>query len=184
MLIRIILVSIFGICLSNAAFAREERWYNFAEDGDLRYYIDERSIVTRNDDIRILWVKSVAKNREYFREEYNLNDLSYILTNYEMDCSDATYRVRQIIMMDKNRRELNKSMPAAAATNFEPIPPESALELAQDMVCAKTGTETTEEPDEVTPPSVAPAQPVAPPAEQPDAEQPQEPATGEEPSLQ
>jgi len=124
------------IC-SGMAHGSDGRWNNFAEDSDLRYYLDQKSVVQYQDGIYLFWVKSVAKQKDYFKREYNLNNLSYILTNYEMDCALSAYRIRGTIMFDKNRRELNKSVSNAAETLFEPVAPESVLELAQDEICAK-----------------------------------------------
>jgi hypothetical protein len=118
-----------GVC-----HGKEERWGNFAEDADLKYYLDHKSVISRPDKVYIFWVKSVAKDKEYFKREYNQNDLSYILTNYELDCAIASYKIRGTIMFDKNRREINKALPAGDAV-LEPVPPESMLELAQDEIC-------------------------------------------------
>lgn len=122
---------------SGMAYGSDDRWNNFAEDGDLKYYLDQKSVVQYQDGVYLFWVKSVARRKDYFKREYNLNNLSYILTNYEMDCMLSAYRVRGAIMFDKNRRELNKSVSNPAVTPFEPVAPESVLELAQDEICAK-----------------------------------------------
>ncbi|UFS71495.1 hypothetical protein LPW11_04675 [Geomonas sp. RF6] len=178
MRLRVVFAMLCVVCFSNLAHAADERWYNFAEDSDLRYYIDQKSVVNRSGDIHIFWVKSVAKSKEYYRQEYNLNHLAYILTNYEMDCSDATFRVRQTLMMDRNRRELNKSVPSGAETDFEPIPPESALELAQEIVCTGTGNDESDEKEAPTP-GVSPAKPAS-PAGGSDADESEESAGGDE----
>src|SRR6185369_5671518 len=107
---------------------------------DLKYYLDEKSVTPLPDNVYIFWVKSVAKDKDYFKTEYNLNNLSYIFTNYELDCALSSYRIRGTIMFDKNRREIYKSIPAAGETVFEPVPPESMLELVQDEVCVREET--------------------------------------------
>lgn len=157
---------------------KEERWNNFAEDSDLKYYLDQKTIIPVSETLYIFWVKSVAKNKEYFRQEYNVADLSYILTNYELDCTVASYRVRGSIMFDKNRRELGKSVADEAASGFEPVPPESMLELAQDELCVKEESADLAEEEELvtTVPLVVTA-----PVESPAAE---ESSQGELPSLQ
>lgn len=182
MWIRLALIALCVICFANAAQAKEERWYNFAEDNDLRYFIDTKSIVNRSGDIHIFWVRSMAKNKQYFKEEYNMNDLASILTNYEMDCSDATYRVRQTVMLDRNRRELNKSVPAGAEAEFEPIPPESSLELAQEIVCADA-ERGSDKADDSTSGSTTPVKP-AESAVPPESDQGEEAAGETVPSLQ
>lgn len=121
-----------GVC-----HAKEERWSNFAEDNDLKYYLDQKSVVSLPDNVYILWVKSIAKDKNFFKREYNLNNLSYIFTNYEIDCAVSSYRIRGTIMFDKNRREINKSLPEGGEPVFEPVPPESMLELVQDEICVK-----------------------------------------------
>ena len=120
---------------SGISHAKEERWSNFAEDGDLKYFLDEKTIVPVTDSTYIFWVKSVAKDKGYFKREYNLNNLSYILTNYELNCSYSTYRVRGTIMFDKSRRELSKMVNEGPGAVFEPVPPESVVELVQEELC-------------------------------------------------
>jgi hypothetical protein len=162
-----------GVC-----HAQPERWSNFAEDSDLKYYIDQRSIISLPDNVYIFWVKSVAKNKNYFKNEFNVDGVSYQLASYELDCAVSSYRVRGTILLDKSRKELSKSIPESDL-NFEPIPPESVLELAQDEVCVK-GKGTAETPQEAERPSAAPAAPVAP--EAPSApEAPRAPSEPEEP---
>lgn len=144
----------------------EERWVNFAEDADLRYYLDQKSVTSLPDNVYMFWVKSVAKDRDYYRKEYNIKDLAYILTNYELDCAVSSYRVRGTIMYDKNRKEINKIIPAGGEPVFEPVPPESMLELAQNDICSKAGTakQESEEPSSTAP---TPASPAAQPATEP-----------------
>lgn len=131
----ILLVVLSLLVTSAISHAREERWSNFAEDGDLRYYLDEKTIVPVTDSRYIFWVKSIAKDKGYFKREYNLNNLSYILTNYEVDCSYSTYRVRGTIMFDKSRREISKIVNEGPGVVFEPVPPESVVELVQEELC-------------------------------------------------
>lgn len=111
-----------------------ERWSNFAEDQELKYYIDQKSIIPLPDNVFIFWVKSVAKDKDYFRKEYNLSNASYMFTSYELDCAVSSYRVRGSILFDKNRREISKVLPDGEPA-FEPVPPESVLELAQGEIC-------------------------------------------------
>ncbi|GFO68370.1 hypothetical protein GMLC_19490 [Geomonas limicola] len=135
-----------------------ERWSNFAEDQELKYYLDEKSIIALPDNVYIFWVKSVAKDRDYFRREYNQNNVSYMFTSYELDCAVSSYRVRGTILFDKNRREVSKVVPEREPA-FEPVPPESVLELAQDEICQDRG-EQEEEPEHAALPSEAtPAEP-------------------------
>ncbi|HJV34247.1 hypothetical protein [Geomonas sp.] len=120
----------------------DQRWNNFAEDSDLKYYLDRKSVVPLPDNIYLFWIKSVAKDSDYFQAEYNLAKISYVLTNYEMDCAVSRYRVRSTVMVDKNRRELSKIVPVAGEVTFEPVQPETMLELAQEEICSgneKTG---------------------------------------------
>lgn len=128
-----------GLLLCGAvAQAKEGRWSNFAEDADLKYYLDLKSVITTPERTSTFWVKSVAKNKEYYKSEYNLNDLAYILTSYEYDCARGLYRVRATVMYDKNRRELHKTFPTASETpGFEPVTPESVLELVRDSICVE-----------------------------------------------
>jgi hypothetical protein len=156
-------ILVVGLLLCGAvAHGKENRWSNFAEDADLKYYLDQKSIITTPEKTTAFWVKSVAKNKEYFKSEYNLNDLAYILTSYEFDCARGMYRVRAMVMYDKNRRELHKTFPLAAEMpGFEPVTPESVLELARDSVCG----EAAELPEVATPspvPTPAPAPESAP----------------------
>jgi hypothetical protein len=152
-----------GICHA------EDRWINFAEDGDLRYYLDQRSVTRLPDNVNIIWIKSIAKDKNYYKKEYNLNNLAYILTNYEIDCAVSSYRVRGVIMFDRNRKEINKVLPAAGEPASEPIPPESMLELAQNEICSNAGAG--EEEKEKEPAAAPPAEPTL-PAEPPPAEPP------------
>ena len=80
-------------------------------------------------------MKLVAKDKEYFKKKYNLATLHQILTNYELDCAVSGYRVRGVIMQDKNRGELAKSGEDDGDTPLEPVPPESIIELVQNEVC-------------------------------------------------
>jgi hypothetical protein len=150
------LIATCGIC--NA----DDRWTNFAEDADLRYYLDQKSVTNLPDNVHVVWIKSIAKDRNYYKAEYNLNNLAYILTNYEIDCAVSSYRVRGVIMFDKNRKEITKVLPSGGEPALEPIPPESMLELAQSEVCTKAASEEDEKEQEP-----APSQPVelTPPAE-------------------
>jgi hypothetical protein len=181
MSIRISLVMLTLLMCCGICHAQAERWSNFAEDSDLRYYIDHRSIISLPDNVYIFWVKSVAKDREYFKNEYNVSTVSYQLTNYELDCAVSSYRVRGTILFDKSRKELSKSVPESEPA-FEPIPPESVLELAQDEICVK-GKGSVETPEEGEGASVVPKAPSAPEAptapEAPEA--PRAPAEPEEP---
>jgi hypothetical protein len=147
-----------GICQ-----AKEDRWNNFAEDNDLRYYLDQKSVLSLPDNVYLFWVKSVAKDKEYYRAEYNLNNLSYIFTNYELDCAVSSYRIRGTIMFDKNRREINKSLPMSADNLFEPVPPESMLELAQGEVCKQEESATGKlQPEDEEEPAASPPAPASP----------------------
>lgn len=121
-----------GVC-----HGKEERWSNFAEDGDLKYYLDLQSVVPLPDSVYVFWVKSVAKDKEYFKREYRLNNISYVFTNYELDCAVSSYRIRGTIMFDKQRRAVHKLVPPLGEISFEPVAPESLLELAQDEICVQ-----------------------------------------------
>jgi len=118
------------------SYGQEERWISFAEDSDLKYYLDQKSVRSLPDNVYLFWLKSVAKDKEYFKTQYNLSDLAYIYTSYELDCAVSAYRVRGTIMFDKQRREISKVLAAPGDTAFEPVPPESLLELAQSDICA------------------------------------------------
>jgi hypothetical protein len=169
-LILFLLVSFAGV-----SHAAEERWVKFAQDADLSYYLDDKSVVALPDSVYIFWVKSVAREKEYFKREYNISNISYILTNYELDCALSSYRVRGAIMFDRSRRELGKDVPNSAPA-FEPVPPESVLELAQEEMCAKrqsspdgAGKEEAPAapagaPAPAAPATVAPAAPAEPPS--------------------
>jgi len=160
---RIIIAMFVVLVLSGVSQGATERWSTFAEDADLKYYVDQRSIVQLPDNVYIFWVKSVPKNKDYFRQEYNQNGVSYMFTSYEIDCAVSSYRVRGTIMFDKNRREVSKTLPDGEPA-FEPVPPESMVELAQEEVCkddkAREGADETE-PSAAAP---APAEPEAPAA--------------------
>lgn len=118
------------------AYGKEERWTSFAEDADLSYYLDRKSVSPLPNGGYLFWIRSVAKDKEYYRREYNLSGLAYILTNYELDCGRQVYRVRQSVMFDRNRKELSKSGSGVDAP-FEPIQPETIVEMAQDTFCTK-----------------------------------------------
>ena len=163
MTVRVLLAVLALLVGSGVCHGKEERWSNFAEDGDLKYYLDLKSIVSLPDNIYAFWLKSVAKDKEFFTKEYNLNDLSYIYTNYELDCAVSSYRIRGTIMFDKHHREINKVL-APSDGAFEPVPPESLLELAQGEICAKQqGAVNMPEPEEqeIAAPT-APGSPTAP----------------------
>ncbi|GFO54578.1 hypothetical protein GMSM_15850 [Geomonas sp. Red276] len=140
----------------------EERWYNFAEDGDLKYYLDRKSVHPLPDNVYVFWIKSVAKDKEYYRREYNISNLAYILTNYELDCAVSSYRVRGTIMFDKGRRELGKTL-ASGEPVFEPVPPESVLEMAQDEICTGEQNASRESEDEEQRSTKAATAPASPP---------------------
>ena len=163
-----------GVC-----HGKEGRWSQFAEDGDLKYYLDLKSVVSLPDSVYLFWLKSVAKQKEYFKKEYNLNDLAYIITNYELDCAASSFKIRGTIMFDKNQREINKVLPAADAV-FEPVPPESLLELVQGEICAQQegAAAAPEEAGEQPEAPLAPDAPTAPEAPKVDA-----PAAIKQPSI-
>jgi hypothetical protein len=175
MSVRISFVMLFFLMCSSVCHAKTERWSNFAEDNDLKYYMDQRSIIALPDNVFIFWVKSVPKDKDFFKREYNLHNGSYMFTSYELDCAVSNYRVRGTIMFDKNRKEISKSI-AEGETVFEPVPPESMLELAQDEICIKEegGAEIS---DGAERPAAAPKAPT--PPEAPTA--PEEPGAAEEP---
>ena len=172
MSVRISIAMLFFFMSSGVCHAKGERWSNFAEDADLKYYLDQRSIIPLPDNVYIFWVKSVPKGMDYFKKEYNMNNVSYMFTNYELDCAVSNFRVRGTIMFDKNRKEISKSIPDGEPA-FEPVPPESILELARDEVCVKDegGAEIA---DGAKLPAAAPVPPEAPQA-------PAAPAEPEEP---
>lgn len=144
-----------GVC-----HGKDDRWLNFAEDGDLKYYLDQKTVVALADNVYSFWVKSVAKQKDYFKREYNLSSLSYLMTNYELDCGSSSYRVRGTIMFDRNRREINKSVNDYASTPLEPVPPESVLELVQEEICEKEeGADLPEDEDLPVIPYVVPLAP-------------------------
>jgi len=169
MSVRIIFAVLVLLICSGVSHAKDGRWNNFAEDADLKYFLDQKTIISLPDNVHIFWVKSVAKDKEYFKREYNQNNLSYVFTSYELDCAVSSYRVRGAIMFDRNRREISKSLPDKELA-FEPVPPESMLELAQDEICGKekgvTEVPKDEEPLEAEPEapttSEAPESPKAP----------------------
>ena len=170
MSVRMIIGMFVLLMCSGVCHAKTERWTNFAEDTDLKYYIDQKSIITLPDNVHIFWVKSIAKDKDYFKKEYNMNNVSYMFTGYELDCAISSYRVRGSILFDKNRKEISKSIPDVEPA-FEPVPPESMLELAQDEVCVKEegAPEATEEERPAAAPvapeaPLAPAEPEEPPA--------------------
>lgn len=171
MAVRALLILFLLVSFASVSHAAEERWVKFAQDADLSYYLDERSVVELPDSVYIFWVKSVAKEREYFKREYNVSNISHILTNYELDCALSSYRVRGTIMFDGSRRVLSKDVPTSPPA-FEPVPPESVLELAQEEMCARRqsspdGAEKEEETaaaPAAAPAAVAPAPPVEPPS--------------------
>ena len=206
MAVRVVYLLLALLIWCGSCHAAGQRWTNFAEDGDARYYLDTKTKRALPDNVYVFWVKSIPKNAEFFKSEYNLNDVAYLITNYELDCALSSYRVRGAIMFDKNRREINKTV-APPDSPFEPIPPESLLELAQQEVCVNDEGE--EAPGSERPsaaaaraprspagssiapaPPAAPEVPAAPPA--PDASGEPELATGagvpavpsEPPSLQ
>lgn len=166
-----------GVCR-----AESQRWNNFAEDSELKYYIDQRSIISLPDEVFIFWVKSVPKDRDYFKQEYNQNDVAYMFTSYELDCSVSSYRVRGVIMYDKSRREVNKSV-AEGEETFAPVPPESMLELAQEEICAKGESAAKESPAKESRKEAAGEHSAAAPVPPAAPEMPA-PAPSEEPSLQ
>jgi len=172
MSVRISMALLLLLMCCGLSHAQDERWSNFAEDSDLKYYIDQKSIISLPDNVYIFWVKSVAKEKDYFKKEYNVNDVSYMFTSYELDCAVSSFRIRGTIMFDKNRKEISKSVPEGVAA-FEPVPPESMLELAQGEVCVKEGG-TKEAPDGGEAPAAAPEAPRA-------HEAPTAPAAPEEP---
>ena len=135
MKVRTSLVALVLICSCGVSHGREDRWSNFAEDADLKYYLDQESVSALPDNVYTFWVKSVAKDKDYYKKEYKLTSLAQILTSYELDCAVASYRVRGVIMLDRNRREIAKSMAAEGEGAFEPVPPESVLELIQNELC-------------------------------------------------
>ncbi|MBJ6726503.1 surface-adhesin E family protein [Geomesophilobacter sediminis] len=170
MLKRVSLLVFVLLVSATVAHAAEGRWTSFAEDADIRYYLDQKSLLPLPDNVFIFWMRTVPKDREYIRREYNMNTLSYILTNYELDCSDATYRVRETAMFDKNRKELSKSV-ASDDIPYEPIQPESIVEMVQETLCPKgsTGPKIAEAPQapaaEAQPAVPGTPAPVVPPAE-------------------
>jgi hypothetical protein len=135
MRVALLLLTLLLYC--GVSYGQEERWVSFAEDSDLRYYLDQKSIRSLPDNVYLFWLKSVAKNKDYFRTQYNLSDLAYIYTSYELDCAVSAYRVRGTIMFDKQRREISKEFAAPGDTAFEPVPPESLMELVQSDICVK-----------------------------------------------
>ncbi|MCM0079989.1 hypothetical protein L4X63_00135 [Geomonas sp. Red32] len=159
--VRTIMLSMLLLMAWSGLTYGEDRWYNFAEDGDLKYYLDRKSVHPLPDNVYVFWIKSVAKDKEYYRREYNVSNLAYILTNYELDCAVSSYRVRGTIMFDKGRRELGKTL-ASGEPVFEPVPPESVLEMAQDEIC--TGEQNASgEPEEEEHGAAKAARPASPP---------------------
>ena len=137
MTVRVTLLVLALLMCRGISHGKDARWSNFAEDSDLRYYLDQKSVVRLPDNVFVFWVKTVAKDRAYLKGLYDMEELSYLLTSYELDCAVASYRIRGVSMFDKNRREINKVLPASDESLFEPVQPESMLELAQDEICVR-----------------------------------------------
>jgi hypothetical protein len=149
MTVRMALVILALLACCGVCHADEGRWLNFAEDANLKYYLDQKSVLPLPDNVYLFWVKSVAKDKEYFQKEFNFSGLSYIFTSYEVDCAIASYRVRGSILFDKNRKELSKNLPGGEPP-FQPIPPESMLELAQAEICSKAASQADNDGEEET----------------------------------
>lgn len=132
--IAIILVLLASWC--SAAFGAPERWQKLVEDDDLTYYIDDRSILHTRTGTTLFWVKQVSRTKDFLKEQYKMNDLEYILFNYEIDCEKGMYKSRGLIYYDRNGNQIDKQVPVSVdMSDAEPIPPESIMEIIQDHVC-------------------------------------------------
>lgn len=135
-----LLVALF-LC-SGMAYGKDDRWYPFAEDPDLSYYIDKKSVLRTPDNTYLFWVKVVGRKKEFLKKEYRMNDLEYILFNYEISCAKGLYKTRGTIYYDRSGKQLDKQIPTYLdMSDAEPVPPESIMELAQDAVCSGPDTE-------------------------------------------
>lgn len=123
------------LVLCGVCEGREERWNNFAEDVDLKYYLDTKSVLPLPGNVYIVWIKAVAKEKDYFKREYSLKDVSYTLANYEVDCDLSSYRNRGTVFFDKHRKQVGKSLPDGGEPFLEPVQPESVLEMVQNEIC-------------------------------------------------
>ncbi len=129
-----VLASLF--IFSGMAYGKDDRWYNFAEDNDLTYAIDRKSILKSPENTYLFWVKITSRKKDYLKNEYKMNELAYVIFNYEIDCTRGMYKARGTIYYDKNGKQLDKQIPAFVdMSDAEPIPPESIMEMAQEAIC-------------------------------------------------
>ena len=133
-----------GICLllvllavwCSASYGAEGRWQKLVDDDDLTYFIDERSILHTRAGTVVFWVKQASRTKDFLKQQYQMNNLDYILFNYEIDCEKGMYKPRGIIYYDRVGKQLDKQVPLAVdMSDAEPVPPESIMEVIQRYVC-------------------------------------------------
>lgn len=141
-------IVLIGLTLfSTMAYGADDRWQKLVEDDDLAYYIDGRSIQHTRTGTVIFWVKQLSRNKDFLKQQYQMNNLDYILFNYEIDCEKGMYKPRGIIYYDRDGKQLDKQVPVAVdMSDAEPVPPESIMEIIQRYVCADNEQATERQP--------------------------------------
>lgn len=121
----------------STSYGAADRWQKLVEDDDLAYYIDERSILHTRTGTTVFWVKQMSRTKDFLKKQYQMNNLDYILFNYEIDCEKGMYKSRGLIYYDREGTQIDKQVPLSVdMSDAEPIPPESIMEIVQDYVCS------------------------------------------------
>ena len=109
----------------------------------------------------------MSRTKDFLKKQYQMDNLDYILFNYEIDCEKGMYKSRGLIYYDREGTQIDKQVPLSVdMSDAEPIPPESIMEIIQDHVCSDGENESVPQRQPVLPeaapaPSQAPELPSA-----------------------
>lgn len=121
---------------AGTAFGKGDRWYKFAADSSVVYYIDQNTIQKTPESTYLFWLKIIPHKKEQLEKEYQLPELAYIIYNYEIDCNRALYKGRATIYFNGKDKQLAKEVPTYLdMSDAEPIAPETVMEKAKTLIC-------------------------------------------------
>jgi hypothetical protein len=134
---RKILIPVAALLLlfSGSSYGAADRWDRIGEDAYLVYYLDDRSVISLQDDIYTFWLKLVDK-KSLLKQRFHSRNLHHALFRYELDCRAAQAGARTALFFDRNNRQINIQLPAdPEGRYFEPVVPESIMERVAEMIC-------------------------------------------------
>ena len=129
------LVSLLAACTTTGGPGTGGNWSSIGEtsNGNVRAYIDKSSIVRSGNLVTFRDRKTVVKPDE---ERYvNTPVYKTAIGTWEMDCRNKTYRLNQLLLVDKSGKELVNQKYSAAELRPMQVMNGSITEKQYQAVC-------------------------------------------------